>query len=298
MRTTTTREFPRIRQLTKRQSATILSFALAAACSAGTTGPEPLRTSSDPTTSNPALHQFTAPAQYDLWWELTKSCSGLDRDISGVRFYTEPATDLHPADATTASVAGEWSASTNSITLTDAAVTSGPVVRHEMLHALLVAGGHPADQFVRACGGYVNCEGACAASVGDEPPVSSYAEHVSRNEVEVTQRLVPSVIDLARDPDGWFALIVEVHNPRSDAVQVRLTPQAGRAEVSPTIGYAGRRVSHQQYVQGALLPLRAGETQRMVYDLRATDFVRENGSLVIRGFFNADSLPELTLQLR
>ena len=77
-----------------------------------------------------------------------------------------------------------------------------------------------------------------------------------------------------------------------------LDPFPGRTDIAATIGYAGARVSHQEYVSGVLLPLHAGETQRVVYDLRAKDFLAENGSARIRGFFNNDSLPALTLNIR
>jgi hypothetical protein len=272
---------------------------LAMACNAGTsTDPSPMPPPDEPSKANPLLTPLVQPPQYALWWEMTKSCSGLGRDVSGVRFYSVPAGQLRAMDAGTASIAGNWNAATNSITLSNDALASPTIVRHEMLHALLVAGGHPVDKFVRECGDYVNCEGACAqeAEQQSRPDVNSRLADVA--ELEITQRLVPSVIDFAADPDGWFALIVEVRNPANHAVQVRLKPFPGRADISATLGYAGERASHQEYVEGSLLPLQPGEVRRAVFDLRARDYLAQNSSGRIRGFFNADSLPPLTLSYR
>ena len=270
---------------------------LASACAAPTTSPT-AATPEMPEIAKPVIQEFVPPAHYALWWEMTKSCSGLDRDVSGIRFYAEPASALQPTDGSTASTAGEWDASTSSIKLIDAATSSPTVVRHEMLHALLVAGGHPADKFGRDCQGYVNCEAACAESLGDRPQVDVNAARVEVTDLEIAQRLVPAQIDLSKDAEGWFALVVEVHNPRPYAVRVNLQSFPGRPGVAATIGYAGDRVSHQEYVNGNTIALLPGETQRMVFDLRATDFVTENGSARIRGFFNSDSLPVQTLSVR
>src|SRR4051812_17084502 len=150
---------------TWRQTALSLTCAgtlavLVAACGTSATDPSPMPLPDGPR----ALQPYAAPAQYALWWEMTRSCSGLDRDVSAVKWYSEPADQLRPSDDGTTSIAGEWDASKNSITLISDAVAQPAIVQHEMLHALLVAGGHPADKFGEDCASYVNCEGACARS--------------------------------------------------------------------------------------------------------------------------------------
>jgi hypothetical protein len=227
---------------------------------------------------------------------MAKSCSGLSRDVSSVRWFSESADELRPGDGT-GSIAGEWNAANNAIVLVNGAQSTPSIVRHEMLHALLVVSGHPADKFGRDCAGFVNCDGSCASELPARPPVDALSARVASSSLEITQRLVPAQIDFAKDPDGWFALVVEVRNPKPYAVTVQLQSFPGRPDIAATMGFAATRTGQQEYVNGNTLQLLAGETQRVVFDLKAKDFVTQNGNARIRGFFNADSLPVQTLNI-
>ena len=274
--------------------AAIASAMTLAACSSATS-PVESRTP-DLATSPLALH-YAQPAQYNMWWQMAKECSGLSRDVSGVQFYAVESGELSASDDTTATTAGEWFSSTNSIAILRSETNNPAVVRHEMLHALIVAGGHPADKFRDSCSGYVNCEAACAAQVGAAPVAPMNAQHVELSDVSLSQRVFPAQINLSADPDGWFALVIEVHNPHTYPVWVNLKAFPGRSDIAATFGYSTGATSHQSYVNGDALSLTAGETKRIVYDMKAKDYIAETGSKDIHAFFNAQQLPVVTLNV-
>lgn len=64
-----------------------------------------------------------------------------------------------PNKATTLS--GLWLPATNSIVFGELSTDSAMIVRHEMLHALLQRGDHPAEYFQRRCLGVVSCHSLC-----------------------------------------------------------------------------------------------------------------------------------------
>jgi hypothetical protein len=192
------------------------------------------------------------------------------------------------------SVVGQWIAATNSIVLVQSEVKNPAVVRHEMLHALLRAGGHPRAAFREACDGYVNCEAACARAAGADPIVPSSAAWINVNELVITQSIFPASA-VTSDGDRAFALVIEVKNPRSYPVWVRLKSFPGRPDVAATFGYATESGSHQSMVQGDSLSLGANETKRAVFDLTTKDVTTAEGVAKIRGFFNAETLPDQTL---
>lgn len=243
------------------------------------------------------MRELTAPAQYKLWWDMTRACSGLSRDVSGVRWYTTADTALRTSADGASGIAGEWTASTNSIELVQAHVNDGSVVRHEMLHAFIVASGHPAEQFAGDCAGYVNCVGSCAAAVGVRPLAPASALRVTTDSLRITQRIFPARIDLSTDPDGWFALMVEATNARPYPVWVHLAKFPGRPSSAATFGYAALNMSQQDYVDGDSISFLPGETKRMIFDLKAKEYVANYRTTTIRGFFNASTLPAQTLNI-
>lgn len=87
---------------------------------------------------------------YQEWWDKTVACSGRQGQMSGVNFYAVDA----PAGAI--ELGGEtahawWVREGNRIYLPASALGEEWLVRHEMLHALLQRGSHPAGMFVQAC---------------------------------------------------------------------------------------------------------------------------------------------------
>jgi hypothetical protein len=71
---------------------------------------------------------------YQEWWDKTVACSGRQGKMTDVSFYAVEA----PAEG-------------NRIYLPANALGEEWLVRHEMLHALMQRGSHPADLFVEAC---------------------------------------------------------------------------------------------------------------------------------------------------
>ena len=87
---------------------------------------------------------------YQEWWDKTMACSGQRGQMTDVSFYAVDA----PAGAI--ELAGEmahawWVREGNRIYLPASALSEEWLVRHEMLHALLQRGSHPASVFVKAC---------------------------------------------------------------------------------------------------------------------------------------------------
>jgi hypothetical protein len=87
---------------------------------------------------------------YQEWWDRTVACSGYQGKMTDVSFYAVDA----PSGAI--ELAGEmahawWVREGNRIYLPATALSEEWLVRHEMLHALMQRGTHPADVFVEAC---------------------------------------------------------------------------------------------------------------------------------------------------
>ena len=90
-------------------------------------------------------------ARYRTWWSEVEACAGRTARYEAVSWYLVPGTEtivLQGRD-----VWGYWTSSTNRIVLTEGATVHANVVRHEMLHAILRAEGHPEEYFRRRCGG-------------------------------------------------------------------------------------------------------------------------------------------------
>lgn len=87
---------------------------------------------------------------YQEWWRKTEQCSGLSGNMETVTFYAVDS----PSGAISLGrevAHGWWIREGNRIYLPANALGEEWLVRHEMLHALLQRGSHPAKQFVNAC---------------------------------------------------------------------------------------------------------------------------------------------------
>lgn len=98
------------------------------------------------------------PVEYDAWWRATEACADRQGDLATVRWFTTPGDSVRVGTAT---FDAYWFAAGNTIVVGRAYVRDGPVVRHEMLHALLGRGDHPAEYFQKRCAGVVRCAEAC-----------------------------------------------------------------------------------------------------------------------------------------
>ena len=101
--------------------------------------------------------RYTPSADYATWWAELESCSGRTGDLGTIRWYVVPS-------ATTFTVKGReywgmWYEEGNRIVLAENSTHIVGDIAHEMLHALLRRGDHPAEYFLEKCGTRVNCAG-------------------------------------------------------------------------------------------------------------------------------------------
>ena len=77
------------------------------------------------------------PKEYQWWWEVAETCSGLSGDLSGVEFRVLPDRETFPDGDTV----GAYYRSSHQVVLVERMARDGYLVRHEMLHALLAENG-------------------------------------------------------------------------------------------------------------------------------------------------------------
>ena len=90
--------------------------------------------------------------QYAQWWSDIEACSGMWGSLSGVRFYVLPGYDF-PVNGK--DFWGYWIETGNKIVVAAAHAGDKKLVEHEMMHALLQTGLHPALYFNGVCGDLV-----------------------------------------------------------------------------------------------------------------------------------------------
>ncbi|MEO8909835.1 MAG: hypothetical protein ABI408_06355 [Gemmatimonadaceae bacterium] len=88
-------------------------------------------------------------AQYAQWWSDLEACSGMWGTLSAVSFYEVGGYDF-PVKGH--DFWGYWFEDGNKIVLATAHAQDKTLVEHEMMHALLQTGLHPALYFNGACG--------------------------------------------------------------------------------------------------------------------------------------------------
>jgi hypothetical protein len=153
--------------------------------------------------------QFSPPAVYTTWWNMTQACSGSAGYFGDVTWYrtSEVLHDVRTGDE----IGGYWSSFGNRIVLSRALVLEGGVVRHEMLHALLKGGGHPRNQFLGKCAGTVLCPEGCVRDAGPYPPPPESPIEVGRDSIDIGVDIEPGNPDSAHD-GGFFSITVMVRN--------------------------------------------------------------------------------------
>jgi hypothetical protein len=133
----------------------------------------------------PTARQFESLPVYQRRWAMTEACSGLTGSLPAITWVVGPDQSSLTVDSENG-VAGYWTFAGNRIVLAAPETLDGPVVRHEMLHALLQAPGHPRDQFLANCAGVVLCETACITDAGPAPPADPQAVLISPESLVVT----------------------------------------------------------------------------------------------------------------
>lgn len=216
---------------------------------------------------------FDAPEVYAWWWSITEACSGVTGSLSSVAWYVIPGARSFPG-SDGKPVGGMWYARSNRIVLAEEAQLHGDLVRHEMLHALLKAGRHSREHFVRRCAGEVVCSGQCLADVRTAPPPDAAVSHASSSALTVSVELVPSAPQSALY-GGHFIMIISARNPRSDSVVIDLPP-SGDAGPPGTFGYrifgfGGSRQYDMRADVSEVTRFAPGETKRFLFDFRNRD---------------------------
>lgn len=217
----------------------------------------------------PGARALAPPPVYRRWWMMAESCAARTGSFDAVRWYVVAGADSILLEGQ--GVGGYYTAAGHRIVLAEGASLSGPLVRHEMLHALLGAGGHPRAEFLGRCGGVVACIEQCLRDAGPAPPADPAASRVSPSALAVGVSVDPAAPSAAQD-GGWFAVTVTARNPAAHAVVVELPPPG---DDGPSVGFSfrldrpdGGVLQNDRVLDPSLARFGPGETKRQVYDFR------------------------------
>jgi hypothetical protein len=191
-----------------------------------------------------------------------------------------------------------WIGNPDRIVIAEVHSNDGPIIRHEMLHALLHRDGHPRDPFLSTCGGVVACDGNCVAEAGGNAPPPATAPELQPR--EVGPRFEVMSLPPAEQADtNPIAVMVTITNPRTEPVWVRLAPRQPGELVHYLFGIVvdyddpARIATQDVDLTGQeRFPLAAGESRRWIWD-RTLD----RGRYGIRGYFNVDSAARQVVSL-
>jgi hypothetical protein len=249
------------------------------------------------TTTEPPLPAGAVPIiakpQYALWWRLAERCAGVSGDMGAINWYVVPDAAALGSD----DVQGMYYPVSHRIVLAGRFAESAPLVRHEMLHALVTPREHPSEYFQNRCGGVVACDDVCLRDGGPLAPVDSGGAIIRVADLDVAARVDSTAPSLARD-SGWIALTVELRNPRAYAVRAHLVPLAPGYFAAATYGYQRDycdlpAVSNPTYMwrTDRLIVLGPGEVQRHVFDFQVWSVCT-----TIQPFFNDDTLSAIRVE--
>ena len=213
--------------------------------------------------------RFTPPAVYQTWWSMAQECSGRDGSMSAVEWYVVPgASDFEHHGRF---VSGYWSLASNRIVLAEKAVLDGPLVRHEMLHALEHDVGHRRTPFLERCGGVVVCITSCLSEAGRPRAPGAALARLPADSMLIDVQVNPAEPGRRKD-DGHFRVTVTVKNPRRDSVVVLLP--ASR-DAAPPGGFnfivQSERIGlwyEERTWDSGITTFGPGETRRAVYDFQ------------------------------
>ena len=239
---------------------------------------------------------LTPPARFALWWRLTEACSGLTGDYASVQWYVVPNTTTINDQGT--QVDAYWISDPDRIVLADAHKNDGPIVRHEMLHALLHRNGHPRDAYLVGCGDVVACDGKCALEAGVYASPAESAPVLQPKEVSTRVDVISPLPNESVD-SGAVDVMITVTNPRAVPVWVQLAPRESGDLQYPTFGLVAdygdtARVAAlaTEWSTANRFPLDAGASRHWVWE-----GALGRGQFGILGYFNADSLPRRVISI-
>jgi hypothetical protein len=139
--------------------------------------------------------------EFRIWWEIVESCSGRAARFDDVKWFEANEITVRGELAR-----GAWFSRGNRIALVGAESFFGPLVRHEMLHAILQDGDHPNEYFESRCRDIVACGRDCGGTAvpGDMTPISL-------SNAAVTIAAFPKQPSIGRH-EGRMSFIVSVQN--------------------------------------------------------------------------------------
>jgi hypothetical protein len=197
-------------------------------------------------------------------------------------------------------VAAYWSPAGDLIVVAEYYQMFGPVVRHEMLHALLRRTGHPRQVFLDRCAGVNLCGPSCRSEAGPPPVPPATLISVLPSQLVLGLEVSPQAPRLG-DEQGFFSIVVTARNPLTDAVLVDVA--AGLPIFTLQFaGPAGDFFENHYTLDIERRLFTPGETKRQVYDFRigpadATGWAYPAGEYVMRGAYGGESTPSRTLTL-
>ena len=210
---------------------------------------------------------------YSLWWSMAESCSGLNRPMADVSWYSVPGAEFAAGSDT---LDAAYQVDKNRIIIGDNWLTNGSIVRHEMLHALVhQAGGttHPRAYFLEKCAGVVSCDQDCIASSDAAPIPPAGTPMGSVDSLVLSIEVTPADVSLASYGGLEYGVVtVKVRNAATHAVLL-----------APLIDpHLGTDSTFSYHVDGLLTPpifgfahlydpeqvfFLAGETKQQVFDM-------------------------------
>lgn len=149
---------------------------------------------------------FAPPAQFRAWWEIVESCSGRRARFDDVKWFQVLSGEILVQGE---SAVGAWFADGNRIALLGEGDYSGPLVRHEMLHAILGSGKHSTDYFEEKCGDVVVCGRVCGL-----PKLVSDPTPLSLDQVELSVEAYPRFPSLSLH-EGRMSFVLKIRNTTS-----------------------------------------------------------------------------------
>jgi hypothetical protein len=238
----------------------------------------------------PDAEQFSPPAVYSTWWNMTQACSGLTGSLAAVTWYktSEVLHDVPTGDV----IIGYWTAGSNRIVMVASAMLDGGAVRHEMLHSLIGQGGHPRSQFLGKCAGTVDCERSCITDAGPYPPPPDSPIHVPGDSIDLAVKIEPANPTSGYD-GGFFTITVTAHN--RSAHWATVTPSSSATDTTQTFSFdVSSPVGGRSGAESAFDPseriFAPGETKKQVFDFRIGDdpfgHQLQPGNYTVRGGFS------------
>jgi hypothetical protein len=160
---------------------------------------------------------YDARPEYAYWWSLVEQCSGRSGDLSAIHWYRAPGDSIVVGDGV---YDGFWWREGERILVARDLRDDGPLIRHEMLHALLGDGQHPLEFFAKRCAGVVRFD--ATADFGADLAREAHAPIVRASDVLAVTIVADPQSPGQRENGGYFTLRVTARSTASTPVWVEL----------------------------------------------------------------------------